>query len=271
MHLPRNVPRKYRQRLRCTSLELLLTLFILAFTGFIFVMHTRLNTTSPSSSSSSPSHLSATARTTIATAAGAVPSSLSKLHPSHLKSVHSPGAKDSVADLRNTFTPFDPPRCPPTPPPGYPREYPVMDIIKNWNPDLPNYRPEKIYQSLCYFDYGTDLAAAYAYREAEVPFIVRGVPDVDDTVLRWSDPLYMRKMLKGKSYKVEESENNHFMYWTGKKKKLRGWVEPTKNVKMTFEDWLSRANAIRDSGGKHYYFRASGCSSRGGCPPPNLR
>lgn len=150
----------------------------------------------------------------------------------------------------------------------------MLDIIKNWNPDDPNFRPDNIYSSLCYFDYSveSDLSAAFAYRDAEVPFVVRGVPDLDDTVMRWADPLYLRKLLKGKEYKVERSEDNHFMYWRSGKstKKLRGWKEPTHMTKMTYDRWLESASKTHDARGTHYYFRVSGCSKHGGCPQPNL-
>jgi hypothetical protein len=64
--------------------------------------------------------------------------------------------------------------CPPTPPDGYPRAWPITDIISNWNPNdvttiSPSYR--EVHHSLCIFDYQTQYEAALAYRDAEKPFV----------------------------------------------------------------------------------------------------
>jgi len=48
-----------------------------------------------------------------------------------------------------------------------------MDVISNWNPDDTTI-PPKHFASLCRFHYQSELSAAKAYREAEVPFIVYG-------------------------------------------------------------------------------------------------
>ncbi|GMI01136.1 hypothetical protein TrLO_g3838 [Triparma laevis f. longispina] len=218
------------------------------------------------------------------TAAALESSEESILKPPHLSTTHKLNVKEDVLSLKSEFVRKDTPHCPPTPPKDYPNEYPVLDILKNWSPDMPEARPDFIYNSLCYFDYTSpsDRASALAYREAEVPFVVRSIPDVDDTVLRWSDPFYMKKLLGNANYKVEESVNNHFMYWRSpqkgqgpvKERDGKEWTEPTKMIKMKFAEWLDKANQYLGaaSESKHWYFRVSGCSPHGGgCPSPNTQ
>ncbi|GMH65586.1 hypothetical protein TrST_g8428 [Triparma strigata] len=205
------------------------------------------------------------------------------LNPQHLASTHKPHVKEDVMSLKNEYPRKDAPHCPPHPPSDYPHEYPILDILANWPPDMPDFRPEVVYNSLCYFDYSLegDRAAALNYRKAEVPFVVRNIPDVDDTALRWSDPMYMKNLLGNSNYKVEESVNNHFMYWRnpakGAKVKERDgktWTQPTEMIKMQFDEWLEKAESYKGAKAesKHWYFRVSGCSPNGGgCPSPNTQ
>ena len=117
-----------------------------------------------------------------------------------------------VAKLRNHYDTFDPLDCPPSPPNDYPKAYPVTDVINNWQPDKVDPRPAKIYQALCIFDYVKDRNQAEVYRKKEKPFIVRNIPDLDDTVLRWNDQDYVKNMFGETLYRAEYSLNNHFMY-----------------------------------------------------------
>lgn len=197
-------------------------------------------------------------------------------HPRHLQDEHLPGVKESVTSLKKEYARYEEIECPPTPDPDYPTHYHATDIISNWNPDSPNERPKYIYNSLCYFDYSdpAQRQAALNYRLAEVPFVVRHIPDLDNTVLRWGDISYMMKMF-GESrepYKAEYSKNNHFMYWRqphGKNK--RDYKPPTEMIKMTFKEWYEKASQRQVSNDEpHWYFRASGCSKSGGCPSPDF-
>lgn len=59
-------------------------------------------------------------------------------------------------------------------------------------------------------------------------------------------------------YKVEESKNNHFMYWTQKSSRIKKWTAPTKRLgSMTFKTWLKIARDADSLGigaeEKHYY------------------
>jgi hypothetical protein len=44
-----------------------------------------------------------------------------------------------------------------------------------------------------------------------VPFIVYDVPEVEETVKRWSDVEYLHRKLGQKQFRTEKSVNNHFM------------------------------------------------------------
>ena len=92
--------------------------------------------------------------------------------------------------------PFEKVTCPPVPAPGYPRKYNMTTILNNWNPDN-TVIPSQHYDSLCHFNYSdpVQLQQAYDYREAEVPFVVYNVPEVDDVVRKWSDLDYIQEKL----------------------------------------------------------------------------
>jgi len=157
--------------------------------------------------------------------------------------------------------------CPETPPDGYPFDWTLVDILKAWPPDDTTPRP-KIFQGLCVFDYTKDLQKAYNYRKHEVPFVVANDPQVQQAVKRWNYPGYMEKMLGQVKHRAEYSENNHFLYWNNpnpkhKKNKKRAvvnnnpnkprdntpndWKAPTKNLRITYEEWLEHANITDDT------------------------
>eukprot|EP00934_Nitzschia_sp_Nitz4_P008700 Nitzschia sp. Nitz4//scaffold32_size149145//108243//109937//NITZ4_002894-RA/size149145-processed-gene-0.133-mRNA-1//-1//CDS//3329548114//8690//frame0 len=123
----------------------------------------------------------------------------------------------------NAFTenvPYDIYNCPDHPPPGYPYDWILMDVLKNWPPDDTAPR-DTIYNGLCVFDYTKDLEKAYNYRNAEVPFVVKNDPSVDAAVRRWNYPTYMERMLGAVKHRAEKSENNHFMYWNAPQRKKK--------------------------------------------------
>ena len=134
--------------------------------------------------------------------------------------------------------------CPEYPPDGYPQHFNVVDVIENWPSDDPVPR-EHIYQGMCVFDYQTDSHKAKNYREAEVPFVVRNDPAVLRPVERWADPEYLLSLMPSDYlHRAEYSENNHFMYWNRPKKGNipKDWQAPTDIIKMSYPDWLSKAN-----------------------------
>ena len=178
--------------------------------------------------------------------------------------------------------PYDIFDCPETPPDGYPFDWTLLDVLKEWPPDDPTPRT-KLFQGVCVFDYAKDLQKAYNYREMEVPFIVKNDPEVQTAVKRWNYPGYMERMLRDVKHRAEYSENNHFLYWNqpGKKKRKinnnnpnqqpnrtpEDWKAPTKNLRITYSDWLEHANVTDDSqlgpDMPHWYFRLIGCGETG--------
>ena len=196
---------------------------------------------------------------------------------------------------------YDIHNCPDEPPHGYPYHWTLLDILHDWPADDPT-PPEEIYQGLCVFDYEQDYEKAVRYREAELPFVVRNDPEVMRTAARWNYPGYMEEMLGNVMHRAEYSSNNHFMYWNqppkkgmrdggnnritpqedGRQRRRRrngqerpwkqhitppeGWTEPTKMLRMTYDEWLSHANVTDDLLGPdqpHWYFRLIGCGETG--------
>ncbi|CAB9510474.1 Hypoxia-inducible factor 1-alpha inhibitor [Seminavis robusta] len=202
--------------------------------------------------------------------------------------------KDEVYDIYN---------CPDDPVPGYPYAWPIMTVLDNWSPDNVEI-PDVIYQGLCVFDYAKDFDKAMNYRNKEVPFIMQNDPEVARTVERWTYPGFMNDLLKGVKHRAEYSTNNHFMYslpaqdvkrqarkhgrmWN---KMPKDWKPPTEMLRMTYEEWLTKANitapAIHHPGEEkhkpkqeesnsneeeevagpdeeHWYFRLIGCGLTG--------
>lgn len=121
----------------------------------------------------------------------------------------------------NAQTPYDINNCPDHPPEGYPMQWPILEVLDNWNPD--NATPHfEIYQGFCIFDYRTEFHKMNNYRKKELPFVVRNDPAVARTAERWSHPGYLNKLLMGNEdtmRRTEYSPNNHFMYWVDRRSK----------------------------------------------------
>jgi Cupin-like domain len=175
--------------------------------------------------------------------------------------------------------PYDIYHCPHDPPDGYPFAWNLLELLKHWPPDnitLPD--DNRIYQGLCVFDYMVDFDKALRYRQAEVPFVVHNDPQVAATIERWNTPGYMQDLLGSSLHRTEYSENNHFMFHTPmnarKKRRMllrqkkegiipQDYKEPTKILKMTYDQWLKHANVTSpsqiDPDRPHWYFRLIGC------------
>lgn len=188
-------------------------------------------------------------------------------------------AEDLVYDIHN---------CPDIPPPNYPHEWATLDVLGHWSPEDTNI-PPKIHQGLCVFDYRKDYVKALTYRNAELPFIVKGDPEVAAAVERWNTPTYMDQLLGSEvMHRAEYSETNHFMYWRpgdasrvnpkpprrpgGRARrgppdpiKPGGWSAPTHNMRMTYTKFMEQANVTEDipHDDIHFYFRLIGCGETG--------
>jgi hypothetical protein len=157
--------------------------------------------------------------------------------------------------------PYDVYKCPPTPPVNYPYQWLLVDLLTDWNPDRTNV-PDQIYQGLCVFDWSTDKAKVLAYRTAEKPFVVQGHPEVLRATERWNHPGYLSSLIGNNPKRNEYSRNNHFMFWRALGSVPAGWTPPTKNVPLTYDEWLARAKVVQDhpdhATQEHWYFRLNG-------------
>jgi Cupin-like domain len=167
---------------------------------------------------------------------------------------------------------YDPFHCPDLPPPGYPMAWSLANrVLRHWHVDS-TVIPASIHQGLCVFDWETESTKAKAYREAEVPFVVINHPDVLRTAERWNHPGYLRDLVGRHPQRNDHSRTGHFMFWRLDQSVVKlpeRWEPPTAEVKLTYDEWLERANelevvaaydvvsssvATRD----HYYFRLNG-------------
>mmetsp|Transcript_63876 Transcript_63876/g.144099 ORF Transcript_63876/g.144099 Transcript_63876/m.144099 type:complete len:414 (+) Transcript_63876:361-1602(+) len=173
--------------------------------------------------------------------------------------VQGPEESDTSSSLHGSRS-FLEPNCPEIPDKNYPMEWPILDVVKNWNPDVTEI-PPRHFMSICRFDYATQLDAARAYRDAEVPFVVRNVPKMASTVKNWASLKYLTSRLgQTRSYMAEYSENNHFMYFTNKPNAPKGWKPPVETRRLTFPAWVEFAKEHENVQAKsldtpHYYFR----------------
>lgn len=206
--------------------------------------------------------------------------------------------------------PYDVYNCPDTPPKGYPFQWNLVhEILHDWPVnDYASGIPDQIYNGLCIFDYSKDHDKALRYRRAEQPFVVENDPQVARTIERWAMvPNYMEQMLGKKVlHRAEYNTNNHFLYSMpkrppprkrnvgtrqqqqplelqdlhGRPAKLQNQAASPNAIRMTYRDWLTKANAsssASSSGGtntdgvgllagpndEHWYFRLIGCGYMG--------
>ena len=146
--------------------------------------------------------------------------------------------------------------------PDYPKSFLLQDILTYWNPDVVDIPADYgKYSSLKRFDYATDLDIALKYRDAELPFVIHNVPNLEATAAKWSDE-YLTDKSRGFATRVEASTNNHFMYYNSGGKR-QGLDTPTKPVKMTFPEWREAAHKVEANLSAHeqlYYMTMTGYS-----------
>ena len=168
--------------------------------------------------------------------------------------------------VADSSMPYDVNNCPLIPPEGYPRSWPTLDILDNWNPnDTADPHSHVVYQGICRFDAATEHDKALAYREAELPFVIRDDPVVLPTVERWNQPEYLPNILgHQRHFRTDMSSTNQLMFYRtgqngGGHKTPKDWEEPTKEVPMSYVDWLDKANNPNprelEPDRPHWYFR----------------
>lgn len=145
----------------------------------------------------------------------------------------------------------------------YPETEPLVDVVRRWNPDnvtIPTPFKERL--AVFNFSNAAERSLAEEYRNAELPFKIFDVPNIEEVRRKWTDPYLLEQMQKRTvQYKVEKSSNNHFMYWqhkSGVSSLFKDWKPPTKVVShVSFSRWLDMARAA-DAEAKgpeeeHYY------------------
>ena len=160
--------------------------------------------------------------------------------------------------------------CPEVPPLNYPREYPILNVLRNWNPSivkLDDY-PDFIYQGICVFDFestsntneeqeGGDEESTRKrrrlqiakqvqnYRNAEVPFVIRNDPHVMKSVKLWHTREYLKLNLDStKLYQATLSNSTIMTYYSMDPNYNivpENFVTYTRNVPMTYKDWYTTA------------------------------
>ncbi|VEU35668.1 unnamed protein product [Pseudo-nitzschia multistriata] len=187
-----------------------------------------------------------------------------------------PDNSDSSGNSSGHNLYYDIHNCTEEPLPGYPKEWNLLhDVLGQWpadDPELP--ASGTLYQGLCVFDLQAnpdDLRKAIAYRNAEVPFVVRGDPAVAQTVERWNAPHYLEALLGDLPHGTETSASGSFTYWTANGVDSRkypmdaaSYKAPTDLTEMTFAKWMALANVtdpqLLGPESPHYYFRVVGCA-----------
>mmetsp|Transcript_16398 Transcript_16398/g.32984 ORF Transcript_16398/g.32984 Transcript_16398/m.32984 type:complete len:454 (-) Transcript_16398:13-1374(-) len=165
--------------------------------------------------------------------------------------------------------PYDVNNCPPTPPENYPISWPALDVLNNWNTDdTTDNHSHRVHQGICRFDAITEHDKALAYRNAEVPFVIRDDPAVLPTVERWNMPDYLPSILgEERTYRTDMASSNQLMFFRMNEHghKPKNWEEPTKIVDMTYPEWLEKANDpdphALDPDRTHWYFRLNAKST----------
>lgn len=153
----------------------------------------------------------------------------------------------------DTYNVFD---CPDHPPTGYPREYPILQVLDHWKTNQKEPRDNFIYQGICVFDVASPSADAAKrvlqqiqnYRTAQVPFVVRGDAAVQRAVQKWDTPNYLVNKLAHKRFQVTLSNQTIMTYFSLDKEYNEipnDYVPRTHNAPMSFEEWYS-SNVVRN-------------------------
>jgi hypothetical protein len=140
---------------------------------------------------------------------------------------------------------------------------PLLDVVESWNPDHPDV-PDNFQEKLQHFDYGNPVERAMAekWRKAELPFKLFNVSDFDEVAKKWTNE-YLHNQLNNNLRRshVERSKDNHFMYWANKGYRRTGYTPPTEVIDMSFDTWLSYAQAADihkiSNASEHYYYMSS--------------
>jgi len=152
-------------------------------------------------------------------------------------------------------------------PEAYPRLFPLPGILDAWSVDEPRVPASYgAFASLRVFDFSSEaeVKAARGFREAEVPFVARGVPNLLRLRDEWSDES-LAASLPGKRH-TEVSPTNHFMYYSRGARGGTSHPIVTRDESRSYAQWRKHAEEVEAAvlGGEaanrkteHWYFLAS--------------
>jgi hypothetical protein len=132
--------------------------------------------------------------------------------------------------------------------------------------------PPSHFNSLCYFDFQTELHKAINYRQVDVPYILYNVPEINTVVDHWKSFEYLSKFFGKEKFRVDVSVyRNHFLYFKGRDTHHQfhdrtgngPWIPPTTDVEMTFQEWYETVMGEMEkpySERTFYYLQAKGLS-----------
>jgi hypothetical protein len=124
------------------------------------------------------------------------------------------------------------------------KSYPVysnlMKLVSDWNPDNPEV-PEVFTETLQHFNFSDPVQRSYAeqFRNAEMPFKLYDIPNVEEVRQKWT-ATYLKSVMRS-SLRVEKSRSNHFMYFKPGRYAPDGWKPPQEVEHMKFDDWYRLA------------------------------
>jgi hypothetical protein len=165
------------------------------------------------------------------------------------------------------------PKKEPTPTEEYPHLETLEEMMKRWPQDSIDDPPDTIVEHLMHFDYSNEKEREMAlnYRNAELPFKVYNVPDVDAATIKWTDEYVTAGFDGGKSYffsesqrtmgTCQESHDNFFAFFSPPSWHIDKFgPPPTRNNDWTFKKWNQHAkyaDAVSLSFDQpHFYWQA---------------
>jgi len=148
----------------------------------------------------------------------------------------------------------------------YPKMQPLEKILDIWpQDDLDN--EEEMEEVLLHFDYSnvTQRNAAMKFRDAEIPFKVYNVPEINIASIKWTDA-YVSRGFKKSSNKAaaqghcQQSDNNYFAYFRDQLWDVDTMgPPPTMDNDWDYNQWAKHARYADQSSlpfyKKHYYWQ----------------
>eukprot|EP00587_Corethron_hystrix_P004578 CAMPEP_0113298482 /NCGR_PEP_ID=MMETSP0010_2-20120614/908_1 /TAXON_ID=216773 ORGANISM="Corethron hystrix, Strain 308" /NCGR_SAMPLE_ID=MMETSP0010_2 /ASSEMBLY_ACC=CAM_ASM_000155 /LENGTH=410 /DNA_ID=CAMNT_0000151543 /DNA_START=308 /DNA_END=1540 /DNA_ORIENTATION=+ /assembly_acc=CAM_ASM_000155 len=143
------------------------------------------------------------------------------------------------------------------------------DLMERWDQDDIDHPPTPFVEVLQHFEYSdpVQMEAARAFRDAEIPFKIVNVPDIEAAAQRW-DVKYVGDMFAGKgdirgseSGYAQKSKDNFFLFFNKSAWRTNVFGPyPTGRVRWSFAEWANHARRADMEGlepdAVHYYFQA---------------